>query len=426
MKRRLIVWLVVIVAIAIAVVIWDHEKNVIPVVDIPTPIMPNPNAFDVWVEAAKSQKDFEKISYAISDSFRYKEAEKDKDRLDRAYSFEEKNAFIAENKQALTAFREGLQYEYYAPTARSFSALFPYLGPFRLLARLIELKSQAEAGQKKWGQAVNTSLDGIEFGVKMPRGGVLIHGLVGIDIQAIHRQHTWGYIEHLSGAEAKLAATRLEKIMAKQIPISETFTEEKWATQASLIESMKKRSIEKLFIQADYPMTFSLKCSLYLTSNRTIIKRYSENMDKVIEVSKYPEGDDRRNLAEPTGSDIVTRTLCPTFYRASFKWTTTDTQNRLILLSLVLQAYKADTGKYPAGLTDLVPKYLKKLPTDPFGANNSPFCYKRTGEKYLLYSVGPDHKDNGGKAIYNSTTGKSSRYIANPTSTGDIVVGINR
>lgn len=113
MKNRLKALAVIIVVIAIAAVIWDHEKNVIPVVDIPTPTMPNPNAFDVWVEAAKSQKDTEKISYAISDSFRDKEI--DKDKLDRAYSFEEKKTFVTENKEALMSLRRGLKYEYYNP-----------------------------------------------------------------------------------------------------------------------------------------------------------------------------------------------------------------------------------------------------------------------------------------------------------------------
>lgn len=301
------------------------------------------------------------------------------------------------------------------------------------MGRLIELNSQVEVGQKKWAQAVNTSLDGIEFGVKMPRGGVLIHGLVGIAIQAIDRQHTWGYIGHLTGAEAKLATTRLEKIIAKQIPISETFTEEKWATQAGLIELMRNRTLDKVFLQTgsgernrDWLETVSITTQLYLTSNKTILDRYTKNMDKVIEASKYPEGDDRQRLGEPTGKDIVTRTLFPVFTKASFKWTSTDTQNRLLLLSLALQAYKADNGKYPNGLTDLVPKYLKKIPTDPFDTNNSPFCYKKTGEKYLLYSVGPDHKDDNGKPIDNIRNGKSSRYIAIDDSTGDIVVGINR
>ena len=52
----------------------------------------------------------------------------------------------------------------------------------------------------------------------------------------------------------------------------------------------------------------------------------------------------------------------------------------------------------PGKLSELAPAYLKALPNDPFANYKPPFCYKRTGAHYLLYSIGPDGIDNGGKA----------------------------
>ena len=51
-----------------------------------------------------------------------------------------------------------------------------------------------------------------------------------------------------------------------------------------------------------------------------------------------------------------------------------------------------------AKLSDLVPKYEKQLPKD-FFIDDAELHYARRGEGYLLYSVGPNGKDDGGKGL---------------------------
>jgi hypothetical protein len=48
-------------------------------------------------------------------------------------------------------------------------------------------------------------------------------------------------------------------------------------------------------------------------------------------------------------------------------------------------------------LLQLLPKYLKRLPSDPFSSN--PPVYQSTGTNWLLYSLGPDRVDDGGKPV---------------------------
>jgi len=64
-------------------------------------------------------------------------------------------------------------------------------------------------------------------------------------------------------------------------------------------------------------------------------------------------------------------------------------------LAFVLAAYHADRGTYPAKLADLVPKYAAEVPKDIFNA--SELHYRQEGGGYLLYSVGINGKDDGGK-----------------------------
>jgi hypothetical protein len=64
-------------------------------------------------------------------------------------------------------------------------------------------------------------------------------------------------------------------------------------------------------------------------------------------------------------------------------------------VAVALAAYRADHGAYPAGLAQLCPKYLASLPRDPFV--DGPLRYRRAETGYVVYSVGPNGEDDGGK-----------------------------
>jgi hypothetical protein len=70
-------------------------------------------------------------------------------------------------------------------------------------------------------------------------------------------------------------------------------------------------------------------------------------------------------------------------------------QFELTKLSFVLAAYHKEHGSYPEELADLTPKYIAKVPKDLF--NDQELHYRRTSEGFLLYSVGSDGNDDGGK-----------------------------
>ena len=60
-----------------------------------------------------------------------------------------------------------------------------------------------------------------------------------------------------------------------------------------------------------------------------------------------------------------------------------------------LAAYRAEHGAYPADLAALVPKDIPAVPEDVFATG--PLRYRREGEGYVLYSVGPNGVDDGGR-----------------------------
>jgi hypothetical protein len=63
--------------------------------------------------------------------------------------------------------------------------------------------------------------------------------------------------------------------------------------------------------------------------------------------------------------------------------------------ALAVERYRLATGKVPQQLEELVPQYLAQVPIDPF--DGQPIRYRPGPPGYLLYSVGEDGQDNGGR-----------------------------
>lgn len=73
------------------------------------------------------------------------------------------------------------------------------------------------------------------------------------------------------------------------------------------------------------------------------------------------------------------------------------TLTKLNELSFVLAAYRAEQGGYPESLADLAIDD-DSMPKDPF--NDEDFHYVRHDDGYVIYSVGPNLRDDGGKVYY--------------------------
>lgn len=65
---------------------------------------------------------------------------------------------------------------------------------------------------------------------------------------------------------------------------------------------------------------------------------------------------------------------------------------------LACRLHKNRTGDYPQTLDELVPGLLNEVPIDPFTGN--PLVYRREGEGFIVYSLGSNQKDDGGRSTY--------------------------
>jgi len=72
-----------------------------------------------------------------------------------------------------------------------------------------------------------------------------------------------------------------------------------------------------------------------------------------------------------------------------------DMQRELEILAVALACYHTETGRWPVGLVELVPRFVDRVPVDVF--TEHPLSYTLLEDGYLLYSVGRNRRDDGGK-----------------------------
>ena len=67
----------------------------------------------------------------------------------------------------------------------------------------------------------------------------------------------------------------------------------------------------------------------------------------------------------------------------------------LAITGLAIERFRRARGQAPADLGALTPEFLDAVPADPF--DGAPLRYRRTAAGYVLYSIGVDGRDDGGR-----------------------------
>lgn len=91
---------------------------------------------------------------------------------------------------------------------------------------------------------------------------------------------------------------------------------------------------------------------------------------------------------------ILTRLLLPDLDKVVARNAAHDAAVDVARVGLGLKLYKQKNGAYPDTLDKLAPEFLEKIPVDPF--TGKALIYRKAGEGFVLYSVGPDLKDDNG------------------------------
>lgn len=72
-----------------------------------------------------------------------------------------------------------------------------------------------------------------------------------------------------------------------------------------------------------------------------------------------------------------------------------ETQREMTVAALAIKRYQLRHAKLPERLDDLVPEFIRTVPRD--WIDGQPLRYRREGSSFVLWSVGENRKDDGGK-----------------------------
>ena len=98
---------------------------------------------------------------------------------------------------------------------------------------------------------------------------------------------------------------------------------------------------------------------------------------------------------------VVSKNVIPDMEAAFMKVATLDALILTARVGLACRIFKGRTGEYPENLEALVPALLPEVPVDPF--TGKPLVYRREGKGFIVYSLGSNLKDDGGRSTWEIT-----------------------
>jgi hypothetical protein len=260
---------------------------------------------------------------------------------------------VSTNAEPLRLLRLGLTRQCVMPMD---SALTDAAGSMNQLARmkrlvhLLAAEGRLREMENQPADAARSYVDAIRFGNEMSRGGFIITRLVGSACEAIGYAPLAKLAPKLNPDEARAVLTNLDKLDAGRV----TWTE-------------VQRS-ERRFVR-------------YQLRNR---------FNPILQVISWWQTRQAVQKAETKHKAMVAR-------------------ERLLAAELALRCYQSQQRHPPARLGELATNYLSHVPEDPF--SGQPLIYRAQGTNWLLYSVGPDGVDNGGKPVGRGLAGNGDLFF---------------
>jgi hypothetical protein len=309
--------------------------------------------------------------------------------------------------------------------------LLPTAQRCRQLASTLLCRAMLRTAQGQVDEAWQDLLACHRLGRLVSRGGTLIELLIGIAIENVAHRADLIFLEHakLTSKQVLACWADLEQLpplgtVAEKIDLGERFmlldtimitarqglAVVEQASAGRTTPTGKESSLSRLFtrsIQWDPALTAGNDwCDRMVAcvrmTDRDARAKESAAIDRDLRALKngVVSLESAAKLAAPRGrgeimGKILVTLMLPAFIKVQGAADRCEQEQRNLHLAFALAAYQRDQGHYPAKLDELRPKYLKDVPGDLF--SGKPLLYRLVDQGYLLYSVGANGVDDGGR-----------------------------
>ena len=350
------------------------------------------------------------------------------------------------NQEPLKLLQQASQRRrYYAPLISSeeelpmVSVLLPGLVVYRELARALSIRITMNMGQGKVAEVIADSLTCHRLGRLIGQGPFVIDSLVGIaiDSMACRADVLAAHYGKLPPEKIKAWRQQLQGLtsfppIVERINVGERFSfldsafgivrvgpsafdqlageagGEKGAFKGIVFKAWFNTVVDwddvlrrgnrwyDELVAVARKLTYQQRSEGFVEIDQKLKKAVESVRDpKLLVGSLLTDGKKSGTVMSRVVSNILVSMLLPAVGKATIAEDRLVMNNRLVDVALALAAYRQETRQYPVQLEQLVPEYLDKIPEDLFVGK--PVRYQRKSRGYLLYSVGPNQKDNKGQ-----------------------------
>jgi hypothetical protein len=332
---------------------------------------------------------------------------------------------VAANRETLASGRlAATTLPYSEPPQWGFDARYPHLAKFRNLARAFAAESRVALAAGDPDEAAAAAFAAMVLGSKVPRGGPLISGLVGIAVHAIGYAALEPVLPRLSPAATGRALARTRALREQWPTFADSLNWEYTFARWGLIKELNRmsamppaeaaRAWSQLLAgpegdQRPEAETNAAGLLLAFTPKRAALASFDAYYGQLIAEARKPWGE---GGTPPEPTDPINRLLLPAVSRAHLRWVETDAQLAALETWLAARRYQQSVG-HPAPDEAHLARGAHGLPVDPF--SHQPCVYRARSDAFLVYSVGQDGQDDGGRPLSLRQRKEGAR--------GDLVVG---
>lgn len=352
---------------------------------VPPPTSPTPNAYEVYKKLAVQMKEKHEQNPQLE-------------------AMEQQLSYVSRGSAPLTPelrrylqiwepfrreYRKHLNEPSRFPELLQPSTTFPDLSAMRMWARVEAVDSLLAIRERHYARVVDNYRTVLLVSEQMRNGGIIISHLVALACTDIIRRPAVQALPYLSAGECDAIVHITRQWERRRVPVEQAFEAER-ASHINLLhdfyEGKEKLTPEWFGAGPDVPKRvppakwLNLRAAAHeLQSLYEMAIR--ESRKPVVQQAKVPEPRHVVNaILFPMPDSILSRDAAVT------------TRNRLLAIAAAVRAYRLRHGRYPKTLAEAGVADLNK---DPFTGGE--FVYKTSPKGFLVYSVGDDGHDDGGK-----------------------------
>ncbi|HEY1719159.1 MAG TPA: sigma-70 family RNA polymerase sigma factor [Verrucomicrobiae bacterium] len=325
-------------------------------------------------------------------------------------------AFVQRNRDALQFFTQGAQYEqsrYPMDLAQGFDLLLPHLLGIKRGMQMAEMASILDAENNDGKSAADDVLLTLALARSLKAEPIVISQLVrvagvSIAVDGLNQAMNRTTLTSESLRELSKALQSMEDYDARGEGFNRAMTGER-AAQLDLLKNpdqivrylntlpasgMTAAQCRRMIEEIKQPGNLKKELNDFETTFRQFLSAREETFPDRLSADKLL----RRQAARDTSRGLLFGGLYWNgFGGFSGREAGSLANLRLALTAVALEQFRAAHDKYPAALSELTPNYLAATFLDPF--DGRPLRYRKQDAGYVLYSIGPNLKDDGGRRM---------------------------